>query len=297
MKILKKQGLTDKELEEIMHLGEQCNEADGIRLKLNKDMLKTRSTEETNDFLVYEEGELVGYLGMYLFDSTEAEINGMVLPRYRRRGIFSNLVKAAEEECGRRGIPRLLFICERTSDSGKAFLEKLGAAYSFSEYWMLAERDPDVTPVSSYTSPAGHRITLNKARLEDAEIVVELNRQGFEMSREDAENYALRMLDSDNNVTYVAEWEGRPIGKLGVIYEEEHVFINGFVVLQEYRGQGYGKQILTTLLARLGQEQGIRHFQLEVAVDNEKALGLYESCGFRTESSYDYYALEVHSPS
>ncbi len=84
--------MDSKELEQVGELANLCNLYDGIQLKLNWSMLKERSGKEYSDFLFYEEDQLVGFLGIYQFQSTEAEISGMVHPKHRRKGIFTRLV-------------------------------------------------------------------------------------------------------------------------------------------------------------------------------------------------------------
>ena len=82
------------------------------------------------------------------------------------------------------------------------------------------------------------------------------------------------------------------IGKLDVSFEGQSAFIYGFAVLPEYRGRGYGRQILARTiqeLLALGREQ----IALEVSTENRNALSLFQACGFRETGSYDYYALAV----
>ena len=82
--LVKKQGLTPEELAEIRQLANKCNEQEGLDLKLNWSILAQREQDQTNDFLYYEDGVLVGFLPLFNFNSTEAEISGMVHPAYRR---------------------------------------------------------------------------------------------------------------------------------------------------------------------------------------------------------------------
>lgn len=149
-KIRLRQGLSTEELQEIRRLADICEQHDGIQLKLNWEMLKNRSWIEANDFLCYQGGRLIGYLALYGFGSREIELNGMVHPAFRRNGVFSRLLCEARAECRRRGIPRLLFICDRSSESGNAFVTQLGARYTFSEYGMeMIEYEQPV----NFTSP------------------------------------------------------------------------------------------------------------------------------------------------
>jgi ribosomal protein S18 acetylase RimI-like enzyme len=66
--------------------------------------------------------------------------------------------------------------------------------------------------------------------------------------------------------------------------------INTFGVLPECRGRGFGRRILTATLHRLVGE-GWRRVQIEVATENAAALHLYLSCGFRMQTTYDFYEV------
>ncbi|MHB1685055.1 MAG: GNAT family N-acetyltransferase, partial [Bacilli bacterium] len=124
-------GLTADDYGRVAQLATLCNQSDNITLKINYDTLRTRPDDEVNDFLYYEREELIGFLGLYQFNSHEIEISGMVHPAYRRKGIFSALLSAAKQEVRQRGISKLIFINEMNSASGKSFLESLGAKYTF----------------------------------------------------------------------------------------------------------------------------------------------------------------------
>ncbi|SEC23433.1 GNAT family N-acetyltransferase [Paenibacillus sp. GP183] len=290
-------GLTEKELSEIKRLSLLCNQSDAIRLKLNWDMLRERSVELNNDFLYYKNNVLIGFLGIYSFNSKEAEISGMVHPDYRRRGIFQELTDAAVKACRRRSIPKLIFICPRTSASGKAFLDALGAAYSFSEYRMemmaplesQAQTASDTTASQANLSHEGIRI--REAGQPDTELLVRLNMSGFSMSEQDVREYVAVSLNGKGDKTYIAELGEVPIGKIGAQLIEAAGFIYGFTVLAEYRGKGYGRQILAQTIQSMRSMEPDVQIALEVAVENERALGLYESCGFYVVTAYDYHEL------
>jgi ribosomal protein S18 acetylase RimI-like enzyme len=290
-------GLTDKELKEIKKLSLLCNQSDEIRMKLNWDMLRERSVELNNDFLYYKNNVLIGFLGLYSFSSKEAEISGMVHPHYRRRGVFRELTDAAVIACRRRSIPKLIFICPRSSSTGKAFLDALGADYSFSEYRMEMTEDlesPAQTASETTASQAGtslEGIRLREAGHLDTELLVRLNMSGFPMSEQDVREYIAISLKSKGEKTYIAELGEEPIGKIGVQLSEVAGFIYGFSVLAEYRGKGYGRQILAKTIQSMRSMEPDAQIALEVAVENERALGLYKSCGFQAVTAYDYHEL------
>ncbi|MEC0208895.1 GNAT family N-acetyltransferase [Paenibacillus ehimensis] len=289
---MEKQGLSEQELRDIRALADRCNAEDGITLKLNWEMLSERPAGVTNDFLMYEGEELIGFLAIYSFRLTEVEISGMVHPQHRRKGVFTRLADAATDECRRRGIPKLIFICQERSASGKAFLEARGAVYSFSEHWMEM-RVQDGQPPQVPDTLQAEALELRLAVEDDIEVLTELNRQGFDMSYEDARVFAENTVADKKEITYVAELGGKPIGKLAVRVDEGIAFIFGFCLLTEYRGRGCGREILVRAMERVYREGGIVRFELEVAADNPRALRLYESCGFRALNANDYYTIEL----
>lgn len=95
-------------------------------------------------------------------------------------------------------------------------------------------------------------------------------------------------------VPYVAELEGRAVGKLSVLFQDRACFVFGFVVRPEERGRGIGRALLSGVLELVRKERGPTRFGLEVATGNERALGFYESCGFRTVSIIDYYKQKLN---
>lgn len=281
-------GLDPQELEDVRALWEVCNAHESIDIKLNWGTLSSRPAGITNDFVYYENDRIVGFLAIYSFLSSEVEISGMVHPEARRRGIYSSLVHTAIDECRKRAVPKLIFINERGSRSGQAFLTKLGASYSFSEYVMVLQEQV-IPPVSSQTE-----ISIRLADRADTELLVTLNMSGFDMAEEDTREYVKQTIEGDKERTWIAELgeQKEPIGKIGAMVEPgASGFIYGFCVVPEVRGKGYGRQILSQTITQLKLRDGAEHIKLEVSVENEKALGLYESCGFATKNAHDYHIL------
>lgn len=275
--------LSDEERAAVMELAELCNRRDGLDLKLNPGMLERRSGEHADDFVFYADGKLVGFLGLYQFKQSEIEASGMVHPDYRRRGIFTQLYQAARRSCAQRGIPAMLWINERRSAGGAAFINSLGAAYQFSEYVM--ELDPAAEPAA----PA-HAIALRQAGPDDLAAITELMRVGFGMEPEDSATFVTGQLvnPAPNRYLWLAESAGRTVGVIGTSADGPGAYIFGFVVPPELRGRGYGRSILLRTVAAL-RGQGKSPIALEVATGNARALGLYQSCGFGETSANDYF--------
>jgi ribosomal protein S18 acetylase RimI-like enzyme len=66
--------------------------------------------------------------------------------------------------------------------------------------------------------------------------------------------------------------------------------IYGFVIEPGRQGRGIGRAALRRACEQL-RADGARRIGLEVDVQNDRALGLYTSVGFRSVATEDYYAL------
>ncbi|USG63931.1 GNAT family N-acetyltransferase [Brevibacillus ruminantium] len=305
-----KSKLTEQELREIQELSEVCNHFDKITLKLNEDMLADRPGTGTNDFLCYDQGKLVGYGALFVFHQGEAEVSGMVHPDYRGQGIFRKLQSMMEQECQHRQIPALLFIVQRGSSSGKAYMERAGAAYSVSEYWMeweaagkegttVKEREGALAVGSvsgKQSANANMAVRLRPSTPEDMERLIQLNVLGFQMDEERAREMSAKLEHDPKRLTYIIEHESAgSVGKISVSKQADHAFIYGFVVDPAQQGKGIGKKALMQSIDMLRKE-GFEKIILEVATENSTALTLYEACGFEVKAANDYYQYPLQAP-
>jgi len=281
--LYKKQGLTQEELAAIETFATTCEAYEQLHMKLNWNTLRSRPKDQTNDFLYYENGVLVGFLAFFSFNPIEGEVSGMVHPEHRRKGVFTQLFTAAREECQHRSIPTLLLIVEHHSQSGQGFAASLQPGYQHSEYKMELSEVKTLPELDA-------RLHFRLAQPNDAAILAHITAISFDMPESDVTWYLEKKIEDAKNRVYIAALDETPIGKLDVSFNASEAYIAGFGVLPPYRGRGYGRQILAqTIRAILARGQ--KHIVLEVATDNPNALSLYQSCGFREISSYDYYSL------
>jgi ribosomal protein S18 acetylase RimI-like enzyme len=277
--------LSGAEIAEIEQLAQICDTHDRASVRVNWEMLAARSGDRIDDFLHYQDGRLVGALALYSFNRSEAETSGMVHPDYRRRGIFRALVRAAIEELKRRDTPKLIFFCDHSSRSGIATLEALGAQYGYSEHKMALDQ-------ARIPESFDERLRVEQAGEAGAADVAHIIALCFGGSAENMRGDIVKNIGSDTRRYYLARLEGTPIGALNMVISGHEAGIYGFGVLPEYRGRGYGRQILARAI-EYAQADGPRRVILEVAPENERALGLYLSVGFRETNRYDYYILDV----
>jgi ribosomal protein S18 acetylase RimI-like enzyme len=93
-------------------------------------------------------------------------------------------------------------------------------------------------------------------------------------------------LASDHSVHLLARAQSRPIGMVGGYLgsdegDESVAVVFGMYVAREYRGQGIGRSLLSSLIDRLSAFPQICTIRLGVTETQDPARALYESMGFQ----------------
>jgi GNAT superfamily N-acetyltransferase len=94
-----------------------------------------------------------------------------------------------------------------------------------------------------------------------------------------------------------AELEGQPVGfalffhNFSTFVGKPGIYLEDLFVKPEYRGRGFGKQLLI-YLARLAKERGCGRFEWAVLNWNEKAISFYKSLGARPMFKWTVYRLD-----
>lgn len=272
-------GLSPNTLSGIAELEAETVSSDGGRLKLEWSTLKSRSGDEVEDLLWWEEGRLVGFLGLYAFGGPTVELAGMVHPNFRRQGIGARLLDQTIELCHERDFQKALLVAPRTTPGGQVLAESRGGVLEHSEYALdlvgaVAEGsfDPSLT-----LRPASSNDILDMARI----LTEAFGDSGRSMD-----------LDALDDSKLVAEREGRVLATLRVTESPEEWSIYGFAVEPQYRGIGIGRDLLRRV-CRQAYDAGATRLHLEVDVDNDRALGLYTSLGFKQTSTEDYFDIPL----
>lgn len=284
--IVTKKYINKNDYNKINELMDICLKEDNVNLKLELDYkinIKNnymKSLNDANEFLYYINKDLVAYIGISSFDGISAEINGMVHPRWRRKGIFKKLCYLAIEESKRRNLTNILVLCDDKSKSAKEFIKTINANYSISECGMRR--------IDKSINEDNIDISLRRANNSDAKEIKNLDMDFFgDFSDE------IRLPEDEeknNKVTYLIKLKDESIGKIKIYRNENTAFISGFGIIPEFRGKGYGKQALKESLNMLNKES-IYDISLDVVAENKKALNLYKSCNFEEQSIMNYYKV------
>jgi ribosomal protein S18 acetylase RimI-like enzyme len=278
--------LNYREYEDIKSLREYCVKNDNITLKLELDYKfidKSENLNKINEFMFYDDGTLIGYIGICQFSGETLEVNGMIHPEYRRMGVFSRLFSLVKEEWDKRSSRDMYLLSDQKSLPGLEFIKRTGAYYDNSEYEMFLKGDP-------INSSDLNELRLRKATNKDVNEIAIQNAIYFDV---DPEKVDLLLPEEEANRgvdIYIAEFEHAVIGKVHLEVSDGIGGIYGLGVLPEYRNRGYGREILIKSVELLKAKQ-LNEIMLQVAVKNKNALRLYKSCGFEVTSTMDYYRL------
>lgn len=273
-------ALPPRVLDAIAALERRVIEVDGGRLKLEWGRLRGRSGDRVEDLLWWEGDRLVGFLGIYGFE-TLPELAGMVDPDARRRGIGTALLDAAISLCRDRGALRPLLIVPRASPAGRRLALRRGGVLDHSEHALVLSGDP-------ITGPHGP-VGLRRATVADIPLISRLVELGFGGPAPD--DLASR-LDSTYERTVIVELDGSAVGTLRFRHDAEGARIYAFVIDPAWRGRGIGRAALGRACGQLRAE-GTSWIGLEVDAENDRALTLYTSVGFTPIATEDYFALPL----
>ncbi|MDQ1293485.1 MAG: hypothetical protein QG608_1366 [Actinomycetota bacterium] len=277
-------GLRTPVLQSLAELERRVVAVDGGRLKLEWPDLRGRRGDLVEDLLWWEGDRLLGFLGLYDYGVPTVELTGMVDPSVRRRGIATALLAAALPLCRERGFDTALLVVPREGAAAHALASSLGAALARSEHALELLGEPAGSP----TPP---ELDLRPLVPDDIPAVDVLFAMGFGQSlpapQDEAGAERLRLSRENTLVIHVG---GAVVGAMRLIHDGEGAGVYGLVVRPDHRGRGLGREALRRACLR-ARAEGASRVQLEVAVENDTALGLYTSLGFTRVTTEDYYAL------
>ncbi len=283
-----KETLNQDDYEDINLLKKLCLEMDKTTLKLELDYKLNRAEEKNqnlnsiNEFMYYDNNKLIGYIGICQFGGNTLEVNGMVHPEYRKRGVFKRLFSLVKDEWRKRESQKMLLLSDANSISGLEFIKYTDASYDHSEYEMFLR--------SNAQDLSLNHVAIRKATNQDAKEIAYQNSIYFDIEFKEEDITMPEEGEKYGTVTYIAEMNNKIIGKFHLEISDGVGGIYGLGIIPAYRGKGYGREILAMAIEKL-KEKNPKDIMLQVATKNKNALNLYISLGFEVTSTMDYYEI------
>jgi len=129
-------------------------------------------------------------------------------------------------------------------------------------------------------------VELRSMTEDDLDFVLELGdrtpqlwldgEQRFPFRRQDL----IAWIEDEDKSALVFDWEGETVGFALIDVDRTAAEIESFVLKKDYRGQGWGRRLFRRILDRL-EKQGVDVQYLYTAPDNQRAIELYDSLGFK----------------
>jgi ribosomal protein S18 acetylase RimI-like enzyme len=108
---------------------------------------------------------------------------------------------------------------------------------------------------------------------------------------EEAFRFMSTIWDDDLDASRVAVVDGAPAGICKLAIRGDRGWIAGIGIAAARRGQGVGEELMRGVL-HVARERGLREVWLEVLVQNEPAIRLYEKLGFEHVRDLEVWALD-----
>jgi SAM-dependent methyltransferase/ribosomal protein S18 acetylase RimI-like enzyme len=138
--------------------------------------------------------------------------------------------------------------------------------------------------------------SLRKARLDDFEILYQINKEAYKPYVEQIwgwnEEYQYNFFKEHiifNRIELIMA-DDKPVGFTSIDYRDNLIFGESIAILPEYQSKGIGTKVINELIAK--SKQMALPFYIQVFKVNERAKKLYELLGFEmygeTETHYKY---------
>lgn len=204
----------------------------------------------------------------------------LVSPMYRDIGLDEAILKVIGDGLHQRGAEGELALVVENDTPRRKFVEKYGYSYSFSEATLIA------TPQTIELAEEIHIRPYLEATDQDALIGIFSSAFG-DLREESIELIHYNTL-SEGRALWVAELEGEIIGTITSSKEGNAQLVSALAVHPDKQGLGVGTALLNWV-KDYAMREGSTNVLLDVEVENERALAVYEKAGFIKSMQVDYF--------
>lgn len=286
MDFLQLNQLSEEQIQKIRELEQVCKKKEGLERSVFLSNEINFNTEIDCFYLLYDGEVLISFLFMFIPTADESEISAYTLPEHRHKGHFHFLLQKAGAELEKYHINKILFVHEPQGKDALAVLKHNRAEYAFSEYSMVYDR--------TAFRKGESKIRLELAAQTDIQESASISSGAFDEDYEESLSIITKSVASPNIQQYCAFLGEKMVGICNANLKDKNISIYGISISPEFRGNGYGRDMLNLLLERLIPYDN-KEIILEVSSTNQVAYNLYITSGFRIRTQYDYNTYTLNS--
>lgn len=279
--------LTASQTTDIARLEADCKKYEPLQGSLFQSSDLNFDPELPCFYLLYhpdKDTELIAFLSVFAPSPNEAELYACTAPACRRQGCFSTLLKQALLTLRRYHISDILFVHEPASTCCAAVLEKLHAAYQYSEHLMTRRSLTDDYPILP------DNLSLFPANKSDLGAMAKLHAVVFQYPVEASRQLLVEMFSSPSIYAkkLISKDKQKLIGFCFFSAADKAMSIFTVTIHPQHRRKGYATAMLKALFCELLKTHPTLPITLEVNSLNTAACSLYKKLGFHITAQVDY---------
>jgi mycothiol synthase len=200
---------------------------------------------------------------------------------YRQIGLGTTLYEALQKELVQRSAAGQLALMMQSQQSGGVqFLTARNFDYSFSEATLEAKAE---------NSNWSDEVTIRPYEALDEMNLIEVFCKAFGDEEQEALDLIQYNTSHEELQVWVAELDGKVVGTVTTRQENSAQWITALAVHPDAEGRGVGRALIYAV-KQLAFDQGDHFVKLDVELENERALTIYQKTGFLKVAQIDYFA-------
>ena len=256
---------------------EQCNYSMALQLDVARDFSQkgffVLAYDNEKDILVGV-ASAIDQMGINTY-----EWSFLVAPMYRDIGIDDGLLKVLNDGLLQRGAEGELALIMENDKYGKKVMDKYKYTYSFSEATFESQ-----SKVDELVEP----LIMRPFEQKDMESVIGILKEAFGDTRKESIELITYNTMAKGYILWVAELDEEIVGTVTTTKKDDVQWVTALAVHPKMQARGIGTALLKWV-QNYASHNGENKVMLDVEIENEYALAVYEKAGFMKSMQVDYF--------